>query len=308
MTTNEQITAAADALAETIRTKMNEGYYHKYIIYQEHIWAQIETTATTASNSILTFTRMNTTDAEGMLGSLRNIFGGSFGNPLADPARGYIDDVASYITDWYGTAAEAFRVNFLNPYPEIRQNQIALVRELALAVEGYQAIVNETRAQVVAIAYQARAAINSLGTPMPVVLSVAAAVVGVIAAVATAPATVIGISGALVAGGLAMLGGGLSVTGTIAGETPIPSEAIIQGGTVEEVVSSMYSALTLLRQDRTNAETKLVAVLEHDLALVEAARTLAAQREVNLFIPYQPAVIDAMMGEDVDFRLSTSGS
>jgi hypothetical protein len=134
MTTNEQITAAADALAETIRVKMNEGYYHTYIFYQESIWSRIEETATGARGAIATYTRLEATDAEGMLGSMRNIFGGSFGNPLADPARGYIDDVASYITDWYGTAAEAFRVNFLNPYPEIRQNQIALVRELALAI------------------------------------------------------------------------------------------------------------------------------------------------------------------------------
>ncbi|GIH04928.1 hypothetical protein Rhe02_29950 [Rhizocola hellebori] len=308
MTTNEQITAAADDLAETIRNKMNEEFYHTYIVYQEHLWSRIESTATSARNAIVVYTVLNATDADGMLGSLRNIFGGSFGNPLADPARGYIDDVASYITDWYGTAAEAFRINFLNPYPEIRQNQIALVRELALAIEGYQAIVEETRAKVVAIANQGCAALNSIGTPLPVVLSVAAAFVGVVAAVATAPATIIGVSGALIAGGLAMLGGGLSVAGAVAGETPTPSEAIIQGGNVEEVVSSIYSALTLLRQDRDNAEAKLVAVLQHDLALVETARTLAAQREVNLFVPYQPGVIGVFSGEDVDFRLSTSGS
>ena len=172
-------------------------------------------------------------------------------------------------------------------------------------LEAYQAAVDESRAKIVEIADQGMAALNALGVPVPVVLSVAAAAVGVIAAVATAPATIAGMSGVLIAGGLALLGGGLSVAGTVAGETPTPTEAVIQGGNAEEVVASVFDAIWLLRQDRRNAETKLVAALQHDLALVEQARVLADQRSVNLFIPYRPRVIDVFTpGTEVDFRLS----
>ncbi len=301
MTTNEEIIAAADRLAETIRSRYNDELYHTHIIYQEHLWRAVDETADTMHRAIAIFAEYNADAVANMHASLEHIFGGSFTNPLADPARGYIDDVASYITDWYGTAAEAFRMNFLNPYPEIRHNQVALVRELALVLEAYQAMVDETRAKAVMVANQAVAALNSLGTPAAIPLSIAAAVVAVVAAAATAT----GVGAAVVAVGFALVGGGLSVASTVASETPTPSDALIQGGNVREVVSTIWEALHLVRQDRNNAEAKLVAALEFDLALVERERALADAREVNLLIPYQPRIIDAMQGEEVDFRLST---
>jgi hypothetical protein len=295
MTTNEQITAKAGELATLIQRRMSDDFYHIHLFYQPEVWRRADETAEAVRGAVDRYTALDIAPIEQMLASLAQVFGGSFGNPLADPARGYVDDVASHLTDWYGTAAEAFRMNFLNPYPQIRENQIALVRELALVLEGYRAVVEQTRAKVVELCDQAIAVLNALGSQAAVPLTIAATVVAVIGAVATAPASIWAL-----AGGLALLGGGLSVAATVAGETPTPGDAVIHGGNADEVVRSIYAALALLDQDAANANAKLVAALQHDLALVQQAQRLAAGRNLNLFIPYRPAIVDSSTGGSAD--------
>ncbi len=308
MTTNEQIVAKADELAELVRAKIDADLYHAHIFYQEHLWQRVDEQAESMRRLVARFTQFDPAPLEAMLGSLRNVFGGSFGNPLADPARGYVDDVGSYITDWYGTAAEAFRMNFLNPYPEIRANQIALVRELALMLEAQLAIVTEGRAKIIEIADQGIAALNSYGVRWAVPLSVAASVVAVFAAVITAPVTVTtGAAPAVVAGTLAIVGGTLSSLSTAAGESRTPSEAVIHGDRAEEVVSTIWTAYSMLRNDMSDAEAMIVEAIEYDLEQVRRAQTAAEHRELNPFVPYGPNVIDALRsgGSGVDFRLSS---
>jgi hypothetical protein len=315
MTANAEILAKADAVAALVAAKLYDELTAPVDIPQvqlpsgapgsvpvipviqdlEGMRALAQGIADTIRPEFAWFTEPDLDAVAGMLNSLSHIVG-LFENPLQDPALGYLEDLESYVVDWYGSAADAFRLNFLNPFPSIRHNQVALVGELATILEGYQTMLLESRRKILEVGDQMIAALTALpsgGTPLPVMISILTAVVGVLAAAYSG-------GGSLVIP-LAVLGGGLGVA------TEIADAGVIQGGNVQGVINSMNDTLRLIKLDIAAAEDLLMAALAHDLNLLGEAEIAAASRTVNHFIPLRPNVIDVMNNVDVDFEYSNNG-
>jgi hypothetical protein len=315
MTTNADILAKADAVAALISQKLYDELTAPVeipqvqlptggamvppvvpVIQDLELMASIaSSTAAAVRDEFVWFTEPDPAKVADMLGSLAHILG-SFGNPLRDPAIGYISDVQSNVVDWYGSAAEAFRLTFLNPFFAIRENQIALVGELATILEAYQKILTESRAQIIEVGDLMITALNALpggGVSLPVVISVFTAMVGVLAAAYS--------GGATLTIPLAVLGGVLGVA------TEVADSGLIQGSNVQGVIDSMNSTLALIRGEMTAAEQWLVSALNHDIGMLADAEAAAVLRQLNYFVPLRPNVIDVISGTDVDFEYSGNG-
>jgi hypothetical protein len=308
MTTNAEILAKADAVAALVRQKYFDELYQPVnlpitqpmpgesipvpiVIDPEPLAALADAIALTIRPEFEWFTEPDPERVAAMRDSLRHITG-SFQTNTEDPALGYIDEIHANTEEWYGSAAEAFRLNFLGPLTQIRHNQVALVAEFATVLEGYEKILTESRAKIIEIGDRMIVALNALpagGTPAAVLFSIAALVVGILSAMYG--------GGPLLTVPLAVLGNAMSLGADSAGVE-------VGGGNVQGVLDSMYAAIAQLKQDMANAETILVNVLTYDAGLLETARSQAASRQLNALVSLRPNVIDVISGTDVDFEHS----
>jgi len=309
MTTNAEILAKAGQVAALVRQKYFDELYRPrdmpmiqplpgevpippIIVDIEALEGLADIVASTVRPEFEWFTEPDPERVAEMLNSLRYITG-NFDNYVEDPAIGYLSQVSTNIDDWYGTAAEAFRLNFLGPLTQVRHNQMALVAEMSKALEGYHTLLVESRRKIIEIGDQMIAALNALpagGTPAAVMFSIAALVVGVLAALYG--------GGPVLTVPLAILGNAFSLGADSAGEV------LVGGQNVQSVLDSMASAIAMLKQDMANAETILVDVLTYDAGLLTAAQAQAGDRVLNGFVPLRPNVIDVLDGADVDFEHS----
>ncbi|GIH04843.1 hypothetical protein Rhe02_29100 [Rhizocola hellebori] len=306
MTTNAEILAKADEVAALVRQKYFDELYQPvsmpYIqpmpgdpipvqiaIDPEPLAALADVVASTIRPEFVWFTEPDPERVAAMRDSLRYITG-SFQTNTEDPALGYIDEIHSNTAEWYGSAAEAFRLNFLGPLTQIRHNQVALVAEFATVLEGYEKILTESRAKIIEIGDRMIVALNALpggGTPAAVMFSIAALVVGILAAMYG--------GGPVLTVPLAVLGNAMSLGADSAGVE-------VGGGNVQGVLDSMNAAITQLKQDMADAETILVDVLTYDAGLLATAQNQADNRQLNPLVSLRPNVIDVIGGTDVDFE------
>lgn len=310
MTTNANILAKAAEVADLARIKYREELLPPPDMYLpppvqpgqsapiivpvlpfEEIEALVGALAALIVEEFEWFTEPDPDRVTQMLDSLRHIVG-SFENPFQDPTMGYMDQVHANTDEWYGLAADAFNLNFLNPFQAQRHNQVAFVAELATVLQGYQTMLLESRRKILEIGDATIAALNTVraggGAPAPVIISIVSAVVGVLAAAYS--------GGASLTIPFAVLGGGLGIA------TEAVDSGLIQGVTVASVIDSMTQTITMVKNDMIDAENLLITALTHDAQLLADARALAAQRQRNDLVPIRPNVTEVLSGTDVDFE------
>ncbi|MDT5040466.1 MAG: hypothetical protein QOE51_1451 [Actinoplanes sp.] len=194
----------------------------------------------------------------------------------ANPGLDAMTTVSQKIEDWRGSAAVAFRQNFVEPFPAITANQFALVATLNGAIEAEQALWAECRKNVDDIAEKAIKALEVMDEcshdDEVCVLTVASSVFAVAAALAT--------GGAMIA--LTVVGAAAQAqSGVPAGNDP---EVQFDGQTPEAIVNQVHDALNQLAT-LTNSNEQVIAD-----ALTASAETLAANKA--RFVSRRPALAD----------------
>ena len=185
--------------------------------------------------------------------------------------------VGKALQDWRGSAATAFRQNFVEPFPAITRNQFALVATLKGAIDAEQALWKAARESVDDIAHKAQAALDVMGDCNPkdqtALLTVAASVFAVAAVVTT--------GGAAIA--LTVAGATAQAVGGIPREDPEKVE--FSGKTPDAIISQVQGALD-----------KLVAQIntkERDVANAMSASSSFLAGNRAKFVSARPSLADA---------------
>lgn len=175
-----------------------------------------------------------------------------------------IHNVERIVTSKFaGDTQKAFVNNFLNPFGPAVGNQQAVFAELQAGLLAYEALLRQSRADAKKIAEKTVDALDGLGggflgtgsgSEVSVGLAVAGAVVGVVGAAAT--------GGTSLAITFAIVGGGISVTSAALGAGDDGQlEETISGGSVQEVLEGMQSALNDLWDLMEKTEIAISAAL-----------------------------------------------
>jgi hypothetical protein len=196
-------------------------------------------------------------------------------NIVLDEMRGS----ESYIENWTGSAAMAFKSNFIDPFPSVVRNQFILVSALKSALEAEQAMWKETRKNITDIAEQTLKVLDSMGgcssNEWTMTFTVVAAVVGVAAAIPT-----LGTSTVLT---LTAVGAAVSVVGAVPVEDP--PESKISGGDSNQVLESMRKCITQETQLVNSTEDRIGNALKSLLGTVEG--------KPDYFVSKRPALADS---------------
>jgi hypothetical protein len=185
--------------------------------------------------------------------------------------------VSKAVQDWRGSAATAFRQNFVEPFPAITTNQFALVATLKGAIDAEQALWKAARTSVDDIAHKAQAALDVMNDCSPkdqtALLTVASSVFAVAAVVTT--------GGAAIA--LTVAGATAQAVGGIPREDPEKVE--FSGKTPDAIISQVQGALNKLK---AQIDTK-----ERDIAnaMSTSSSYLASNRAT--FVSARPSLADA---------------
>jgi hypothetical protein len=194
-------------------------------------------------------------------------------NPVLDKMAGS----ESYIENWTGKAAVAFKANFLDPFPSIERNQFILATVLKAALEAHRAIWVAARRDIDEIAHGTLAALDTMEdcgrNEWPIAWTVAACVTGILAA-------------PLSGGGSLAMSAVSTAAWVQAANPPKSGPTTTYGGeTAEVVISHMREAITKLTQYINDTEQLITKALVDSRAVVDGNRAL--------FVAPRPALADA---------------
>lgn len=229
---------------------------------------------------------------EGMLADLTETVGdlshGYLNDPIdkqpvpANPKLDRINAAAEELGDWTGEAAAKFKRKFLHPLDSISTNQFILLATMKGALEAHQAMWLNAREDIEKIADETIHSLDNVGggcgkNEVNFVFSVAAAV-GAIAAI---PLT----------GGVSAAGAVLSAVGAV-GASGVASADSLKGGggSAEQVVRSMQTAIDTLTTKIGDTEEKIAKVLDDN------ASALAQTKPI--FVSPRPAFV-GMEGKEL---------
>jgi hypothetical protein len=185
------------------------------------------------------------------------------------------------IQDWVGSAAMAFKADFIDPFPALASNQFLIVSALKSALRAEQEVWAKMRDDIDAVAEAAVKCLDAMhrtcgGHEWRVALTVVSAGAGFLAAVPNLGTAAVAAAGA-VAGGASLVASAI--------EVPEPPELTIQGSTVAGVFTSLYEAVKRVTEEVNSAEDRIARALR---ALADAVRADRAAYVAN-----RPALADA---------------
>lgn len=186
----------------------------------------------------------------------------------SSPVAQYIEDVRGAVSGWKGTAAETFRANFVNRLEIAAQNQAYIAGAMMHAMIAERDTFVAVRNDLLGTANDAVNAIEGITDKDPgttkTILTVAAAVTGLLAGVASIP-----ISGGLlvpaeIQAGLWIISGASATMGLPTYKDNTGSQ--LAAHTVDGVLSNMIDALTRIDNYVTSHETDVIKSLNscHD--------------------------------------------
>jgi hypothetical protein len=203
----------------------------------------------------------------------------------ANPNLLLIPGSESYLEDWTGRAAVEFKLRFLDPFPAVAKNQFLLTAIVRGAVGAHQLMWHNARRDILEIAHQTEAALDSMesckgnGGSFVVLLSVFEAV-ATIAAVFTQGASLATTAAITAVGAAAGVGANWPRDG--AERVPLGAELAYQ------VIGNMADAIRRVGQGIYNSELKIKQAMESASAVVQAIR--------DLFVANRPALAGATAG------------
>lgn len=199
---------------------------------------------------------------------------------VANTVLGEMTGAGSLIEDWDGRAARQFKAKFIDPFPELVNNQFLLLATLKSALAAEQSMWSAMRRDVDDIARESLKAFRALhsgGYNWTMVFTVVAAVTGFAASIptegASIPLTLSAISAA------SWVGAGM------VGQSEEPPKQRIQGSTVSEVFDEMMVLLQKEILYVNQTEERIAHSLRGDNDEVLAHR--------DTFVAPPPALINA---------------
>jgi hypothetical protein len=200
-------------------------------------------------------------------------------------------DAAGYLDEWDGVAVQAFRENFITPFPVRTSNQFVVASILMNALEAEQELWKRVRENIDKIAEDCIKALDHMHDCGKNEWSMFFSVTGAVVAIAALPLTA-GTSGALA---LAAVGSGISVASTYAGQIEDPPEPRFSGESAEAVVNATEDGIKDLKDEIKKAEQKVVDAMTNALGVVNGhTEDLVAPRPVIADQPHpDPGYPDA---------------
>ena len=213
----------------------------------------------------------------------------SSGQELKDPIDGTIypanivlDKLSgseSYIENWTGRAAMAFKSGFVDPFPSIVHNQFIIAAVLKSAMEANKEMWQKTREDIDQIAHKTIEALDRMDDCGKNEWTITFTVVASVAAVAAVPVT----AGGSLALAITAIGAASQVAAAVGPEDP-PSNPF-SGESPESVIDQMRQAIRNLTRHVDNVEQRIAGSLQKTHELVSANRPS--------FVSRRPALADA---------------
>lgn len=201
------------------------------------------------------------------------------------------------LTVWVRDAADAFRYNCLGPLASVPTNQLALINELQVALEGHWKLVAAAHQAAHDIAAAAKTALDAaIGSyqPEPVDVEAVFSIVG--AALAVGAVFVPGTQGlALTLAFYTAANSAAGVTLTPAVSSVAQTSHSMSGDTVDWIVGTMRAAIVALDAEIIAEENALMRALEADLDEVSQALsggTAATLRGARTAVADKPSTAD----------------
>jgi hypothetical protein len=200
-------------------------------------------------------------------------------NYYANPNLARITTASSYLTEWDGPAAAAFKRYFLDPSPQVSRNQFILTAVCKGAMEAHQAMWHNARNDIDSVVHNALDALEKREccdkNEWTITFTVIAAV-AMVASVPLAPVTVLG----------ATTVAGVGAAATVAAVLPPPEEKVtFHGETVHQVIGEMRRAVDKVAGDVARVEADIVKQLNLTNNTVYGNR--------GLFVSPRPALAEA---------------
>jgi hypothetical protein len=207
------------------------------------------------------------------------------GGPIfANPVLSKLGGMESYIEDWTGDAAMAFKENIIDPFDPICRNQFLIAAVLRSAAQAHQAVWKNARDDIMKIAKDTQNALeeaqdcgkNEWTVTFTVVASVAAVGAGALLALPTGGASIAGAGMAITAIGAAS---------QVAATLPPNEQDSYSGESAFRVVQQMAEAIQKLREKIADQERLIATTL--------SAINDKLYGEPRLFVAHRPALADA---------------
>ncbi len=175
---------------------------------------------------------------------------------IANQVLTKLSGMESYIEGWTGSAAMAFKSNFIDPFPAVVRNQFILVAALKSALEAEQAMWKKAREDVDKIAHDTLAAIDNMGetgkNEWTMIFTVVASVAAVGASL-MAPG----------AGGVIAVTAIGSASQVVAAAAPDdPPKLTVSGEHPDQVLVAMANCLNKLQEEIDNTDRKIATALQ----------------------------------------------
>lgn len=162
--------------------------------------------------------------------------------------------------DWTGDAADAYNTNYADKFVPITSNLFTLTSVTRSAVEAEAAVWATTRADLDKLSSDAITKVNQCMDKSPSDWSMALTVAGAVASIVAVPFT----GGGSAALAFAAVGAGISIAGgavsaASGGSNPGPKDIsdMLETGSPDKVVDSLYKALNELRKLIDQKETQI---------------------------------------------------
>ncbi|MFI5959733.1 hypothetical protein [Cryptosporangium sp. NPDC051539] len=198
---------------------------------------------------------------------------------LASLAYSEMADVRTALDRWHGPAANAFRANFLSPFPFRLGNQFVIALLVRGALDAEREIWTRARTDIDQIAHGTMHALDALDDCSKFEWTMTFTVLASVAATAAVPLS----AGGSLALAVALVGGSSQVIAAYAPEDPTKSQ--YTGKTVDAVLDNMREAITKLRSGIHLQETKVANVLR------TAVEGMRGRRDI--FVAPRPDLIAA---------------
>jgi hypothetical protein len=203
-------------------------------------------------------------------------------NYYANPNLARITTASSYLTEWSGPAAGAFKRNFLDPFPFIARNQFTLAAVCKSALEAHQAMWKNARDNADKIVHATLDSLEKRDRCDKNEWTITFTVVAAVALVASVPLSAVAIVGATA---VAAVGSAATVAAVV---PPAEEEVTYSGETVHQIVGQMKAAVDKLGEQIRTAEETIFKALDSTNSTVNSHK--------GLFVSPRPALADATPG------------
>lgn len=194
--------------------------------------------------------------------------------------------ISNTVSRWTGRTANQFEERYIHEFPDAVHNQQGICADLQIAMAAYEAIIRAERQGAFNVAEKAEEAFDSLAGKDAPSVEVVLAVVALAA----------GVAGTAISGGgtlalsLAFVGGSTGVIGAAMSGGDEEPEKAISGGSVEEVVASLESALDTLESNVRKAESTVATAIQE------------SYNEVNSFLTGDVANKSKVLAHQPDYH------